>query len=505
MPFRANKFYILQGVNMTINKTTAVSLAASTLLSGALFAGTLTTSGTGLVAEEIFQGATDLNVSIGAVSYAPTIGGSTSVNGATFKYSITGGTFAGTANTLRVVDASDNNTVVSGLGQVVNGNLVFSSIATGNTVYSDRKYEIRTVGDENNTANIPVTVQKGTVNGMTVCAELYSTSGTEVKVDEACNQPYSLAPQYNVYCETKLNNLINVENAATAFVATKHGALLTTDGTGGDVMNVLSDVLRFTVEKTAVDYGLDGNGSILSISADNNTSAFDVMITDTHNFASGTGNNDGFTILANGTSELNVTDAETTLTDAFYGLGASKTTYTVQLDVNGTGTIPETVFKGNFYIQNNSVDTNTTYTPAATSYEADSVIGEWTNFAYIAQIPAVSYAPGVTKVNMYITNRSCSPVTPTVKLIRGGEISTVTLDAINPDTQAKTTIDALVGKAMLAAANAGNDLTGNQLPFAVEITIPGNAEDFYVGAQMINISNGANKDLPVYNTSERSN
>ena len=54
--------------------------------------------------------------------------------------------------------------------------------------------------------------------------------------------------------------------------------------------------------------------------------------------------------------------------------------------------------------------------------------------------------------------------------------------------------------------NLADVLTEAGLPngkYAVEIVIPGNAEDFYVYAQAKNVNLGQFKDLPVYNTSTR--
>lgn len=511
---------------MTIKNKIATSIVASAILATGAFSadGTLTYqdgSANAVIAEELYQLSGEYNASImtntNAWLYTPSIDESGTVSDATVNMTLSAA-ISKTAATdeFLIYDTEDNNTIAvessydAATGIVKfdsNGNVGFSNGKTYAIVVSDGGVAVEgTFTGADFGSATTINGSKTVHSGLTAQLDVWTGSGDDILEDTAVLDVFSVTPQYKVACDNKFNNLINVENASMTFVSTKHGALSAIDinSTSADLMDVLSDVMRFTVTKTAVDFGLDGNGSTLLVSADNNTSFLTSILAGngSSNFADGAAGN-AITIndMGSNYSDINVTDVTTAgpaASETFYGLGASVNTYTVNLAATGTNAIPATNFTANFYIWDNIVDTNTTYTPADTSYVADAKVGEWSEFAYIAQIGAVSYAPGITNVKFYVTNRSCKAVAPTVKLVRGGETLDVVMDTIAVDTQAKFTIDQVAA----AAVAAGDTLPGASGPFAVEITLAGNAEDFYVAAQM---DNGEKiKDLPVYNTSTRS-
>lgn len=489
---------------MTIKKI-GLSAIAATMVTTAAFAGTLTSTGTGKVAKELFQRATDLNVSIGKVLYKADINGSGTVNGPTFKYYVTDGNTSGiTASDYVVVDQTDGDKTITSSGSLdsTSGALVFSAISDNTTVYNNHLYRLLEIGKAKNTiSKVPVLVNQSQVDNMNVKVELWSTSGTEQLRDTANGKPYSLVAQYDVSCVSKFNNLINVENQSYTFVSTKHGALNDVNGSNGDVMNVKSDIMSFKVVKTAVDYGVGGNQSIMTISADDNTT-LPTLISVVNDFAGHDVNNGAkFIALSDGTSELNVTDPASSH-GTFDGLGASTNTYYVKLDVNGTGTIPPVTFTGNMHLK----DANASYYPAAASYVAGEKIGAWKKFAYIAQIPGATANTNV-ETKLFVANRGCAAVIPEFTLVYGGKTTTIKASDI-PAFASKSSIAAnsqtiyKVSDIANYAATQGFAI-GNGA-FSVEITIPGNAEDFYVYAQAKNATDANGfKDLPVYNTSTR--
>jgi len=338
--------------------------------------------------------------------------------------------------------------------------------------------------------------------------DVWTGSGTPIFKDRSRLDMVDILAQYKVECETKLDNLINVENSSTVFVATNHGALNTANGSAGDVMDVLTDVFRFKVTKTAVDIGLDGDTSKLQIIPSNAALAALTGLTVTAaTFADGTiATVTSSTLAPDGvTLAFDIDSANGALGDTYTGLNASTNTYTVSFQYNGTTVIPESSFIANYYI--NSDDAITLggnfydYTPAD-SYTPDQNIGEWENFAYKAQIAGATQTD-VTITKLFIANRSCKAVNPELTFILDGKTVTVTLDSVAVDSQGKFLLSDVIAANAAAFTAAGMPTTGR---YALELTIPGNAEDFYVYAQAQSTSDlAATKDLPVYNTSTRSN
>ena len=152
---------------------------------------------------------------------------------------------------------------------------------------------------------------------------------------------------------------------------------------------------------------------------------------------------------------------------------------------------------GSHYVINNVDDDTTVITPQVEgSATMGQDVGEWMDHAYVAQIAGATENPGVVTSKFFIVNRSCAVATPTFKLIQDGKIAVVKGSSINVDSQQKVTMATLLASPEAQAAG----FTSPQ--FAVEIILPGVAEDFYVYAQSLTAL-GATKDLPVYNTSAR--
>ena len=511
-----------------LKKIATSTVVAGLLMGGSAFAGTLnfnlngTESSTQLkVAEELFEAGNPVIAILGdatsaqnngipayryaqpSLTYTATLDGSLTVSDGAVKLIFGSAPVVSAGNQVVITDAS-NDQVIAVQNTITDNTIVLDSDSQY-TFTNDKKYNIFIVADsvalgDTVTASaqgayLSVQDSSAAIDAETVELQLWSTSGTEEMRDSATLDLFAVTPQYFVTCESKLNNLINVENAATAFVSTKHGALNTVDGTAGDVMDVLSDVMRFKVEKYTVDIGLDGNQSRVSIVTDQPLSNF---VTVTHNFEaadmSGTGTWASPTMvwLDSGTDDS---------TPAYYGLDATTHTYTAKFTVDGNTTIPETKFKASFYINSDDAPLYWTYTPAK-DYTPNADMGQWVNFAYIAQIAGATNDDS-TKTKLFITNRSCKAVSPIVTFIYEGKTVTVTAPSIAVDTQGKVMLDDLIDNNQAAFANAG---IPTRARYAVEITIPGNAEDFYVYAQSQNRSNvAATKDLPVYNTSTRTN
>jgi len=259
-------------------------------------------------------------------------------------------------------------------------------------------------------------------------------------------------------------------------------------------MDVLSDVMRFNVEKFRVDIGLDGDKSKVVV-----TSAKPMDANVTHNFLYDNMSGEG---------TWNATKTEVTIStpsrsaapaNTYYDLDASYNTYTAKFTFDGNTTIPETTFTSNFYINYDDVNPDTTYVPAK-KYTANTYMGEWQNFAYIAQIAGATNDDS-TKTKLFITNRSCKAVSPVVTFIYEGKTVEVTAPSIPVNTQGKILLDTLIDNNAAAFSAAG---IPTRARYAIEITIPGNAEDFYVYAQAQSRTDlSATKDLPVYNTSTR--
>jgi len=506
-----------------ITKIATSTVASALLLGGSAFAGTISYNLDGMtgkqvvVADELFVPTADIKL-IGDSSaddvpsyrydrpfmtYSAELDGSGTVSDATVNLKFSNGTVSvPDGYKVVIVDKTDNNKIISVQNDGVDTDKIVLDSDDSYMYRDGHDYNVfvleegnANLGDEgivqsDDDAYITINGTKTDIASESITLELWSTSGTEEIRDTATITPFTTTPQYKVACETKLNNLINVENAATAFVATKHGALNTSDGTEGDVMDVLSDVMRFTVEKYTVDVGLDGNTSRVLVTANQDLSTF---VTVSHNFESADMSGVGTWINAN---EVAIDSGADESTPAYYGLDASTHTYTAKFTVDGNTSIPETKFTANFYI--NQDTEGTTYTPAD-SYTPNSAIGEWVNFAYIAQVAGAETGGNQDmKTKFYITNRSCKTVTPVFTVVMNGqEYTNVTVGEVAVNEE-----KIFFMKDIIAAAGIAT-VPETSTKASVEITIPGNAEDFYVYAQGKNGELGQFKDLPVYNTSTR--
>ena len=129
----------------------------------------------------------------------------------------------------------------------------------------------------------------------------------------------------------------------------------------------------------------------------------------------------------------------------------------------------------------------------------DKDIGEWMDHAFIAQIAGASSTAAGMQTKLFIVNRSCTTVTPHITLIKDGEKLPLTgVASIDPDNQGFYNIGALL-ETMTPGSTAGQDYA----KYAIEVTMPGIAEEYYMYAQVKNATAGQFKDLPVYTTSNR--
>jgi len=509
-----------------INKIATSVVASAFVLGGSAFAGDLKyNTGTGVingtdlrVAEELFVPNADIKLIgdtySGAIpayrynrpymTYTADINGSESVSDATVNLKFTKGSISvPSAYKVVLVDKSDSNKIVAVQNDSVDAKKIVLDSDDSYMIRNGHDYNIFVLDEYNanlgatgitqsdDNAYININGSKADINGEVINLELWSASGTEQKRDTATVTMFTTTPQYKVSCETKLNNLINVENASTAFVSTKHGALNDVNGSNGDVMDVLSDVMRFNVEKFAVDIGLDGSRSRVEITSSKPISDANV----THNFIYDNMSGQGNWVSANKVQLDTINNQGGT----YYGLDASTNTYTAKFTFDGNTTIPETKFTSNFYINYDDVNPYSTYTPAK-DYTANTYMGEWKNFAYIAQVPGATN-DDATKTKLFITNRSCKAVQPVITFIYEGKTVEITASSIAVNTQGKILLDTLIDSHKADFTAAG---IPTRARYAIEITIPGNAEDFYIYAQAQNrTTTAATKDLPVYNTSTR--
>ena len=486
--------------------------------------------------------------------YGATIGGSGSVSDAVinldfngvsedqFKTAFNGKTFVlyyigentNAANDGIAVDANTNNsqnvqyeiiaiadaeTAIQNIG-TSGTRLTFDSDSTvtitDNKVYriliTDQQLDEAAIGDPvtdyvtNGVGTLSLDASEAQFKDLEATLSVWSASGTEELRDTAKFKLFTVAPQYKVACEQKLDALINTENQYTTFVPTKHDELVNTatinnvTGEVGDIMDVRTDKLRFSVQKFAVDIGLDGNQSVVEIFP-SNTAIVDhvangnlVLAQERDNTATGPLFVDANATVTTTPSSIRVFSANTT--GAYTGLDAfGPMTYNFDFVYDGNTTIPESTFTASYYVNE---DLN--YWPAASlGYTHSQPAGEWMNYTYIAQIAGAETggAAGM-KTKFYITNRSCKAVQPKFRIIKDGEVTEVTMpQSIAVDSQAIITLAEVYAEAGIPVP------TDVSSKCSVEIILPGIAEQFYIYAQNKNSDLGQFKDLPVYNTSDR--
>ena len=344
--------------------------------------------------------------------------------------------------------------------------------------------------------------------------DVWSTSGTEEQRDATeAGFLTTVTPQFSTACVAKFDGLINFEDFRRTFVSTNHSL----DANKSTDHSVSEDTLVFTVQNNrGTGNFLEGNASVLTFFTTNKDGTVNVD----NNFSDNakfhvdllTVNPDGTSVSnldignipsvmasptavdANGSFDYNLTNGRFDLAlplnaDIQDGL----TTYYVSLVNQGNNPIFPVKFSNPaMYMEAGMVDDNHTITPQANTGSQPTDLGEWKDYTYIAQIPGATQ-DAFTQTKLFITNRSCKNVTPTFRLIKDGVVTEVEGDEIAINTQAKVTLATLLTKAGLAEGR-----------YAVEIIIPGVAEDFYVYAQAQGKANKAiTKDLPVYNTSNR--
>ena len=453
-------------------------------------------------------------LNLGAILYTADIRGSGSVSDALIRVDLTDTNLTSTDNAgldtandgnPAVLKNDDNDTVATYDKKItVDGRtyFLFDGDATKSIVDG---VNYRIAKDDNSSINITYKF----VSGDKVKLDVYSTSGSEEKRDEATGKvETSQAPQFKTNCIAKFDGLINFEDFSQSFVTSTHdnNGSATVDNRG------ITDTLVFSVENTrgAGKY-LEGNSSVLQlftysdpdytiINTDNNFSDANWSISVNKVDPDGTST---ITPIASnaGTSafdaaaklDYNTTNGELDISFADTDIKNGKTIFYVTFSHTGTSAIKPVRFgNGNLFIEGGEADNNNTnITPALNTGPIEN-LGLWQDHAYIAQIAGATQ-DAATQTKLFIVNRSCRTVTPTFRLISGGNVKEVEGDAIAPDTQQKTLLSTLLTKAGLSEGR-----------YAVEIIIPGTAEDFYVYAQAQGKTNKSiTKDLPVKSTSDR--
>ena len=417
------------------------------------------------------------------IRYGSIVANPASVSDASFEFdfSETNITEANLDHTvIRVQDDNNatvtNSTVASFESMTSGGVAIYKKLNndTG-TVNTEKTYQITT--DDNTTADTLKTNLSYSLNdGKEIALQVYSSSGNAQLRDEATASVESATttPQFKFYCVGKYDALINFENNGDTFVATGH-----------DHANATTqDTLVFKIDNrdSGIANSVDGNGTEVIISSDVNltelgfdNAQFSLLGKQGADDYNGTGNiiNNGF-------------DINFTITNA---IPTGISTWYATIDANASASATK------FIMTTVNIEGNSTVQPEI-DYEANTEVGEWRDHAFIAQIAGATQKAGVVITKFFIVNRSCSAATPTFKLIKDEVVTMIPGSSIAVDTQSKITMDTLLSSPEAVAAG----LTEGQ--YAVEITIPGIAEDFYVYAQALT-AGGATKDLPVYNTSVR--
>ena len=482
---------ILKGVSMNTKKITLSLFTAIALTSGLnATGGTLDLAGGNNKATTEFNllnPGNNTGLLLDNIEYSSIVANPASVSDASFEFdfsetNITEANLQGTV--IRVQDPDTNNTVTT--SQVATfESMTSAKVAvykklnndTG-TVNTEKKYQI--TSDDNASAATLVTGISYSLNtNKEISLKVFSSSGNAQLRDEAkaSVEAATTTPQFKFSCIAKFDALINFENNDTSFVATGHGHTNSEN----------EDTLVFSIDNknSGIANSAEGNATEIIISTDANFTAlgYDNTLVRFYGKQGAVDYNGTGTIINHG-SDINLT------IDNAIPSGISK--WYATLDGNSTATLSAT----KFFMSTINIEGNVSVQPQI-DYTPNTNAGEWQNHAFIAQIPGATQT-ATTQTKLFIVNRSCAAVTPKFKLIKDGTVTMVDGASIAVDTQQKTTLASLI---TTANANGANLVDGR---YAVEIILPGIAEDFYVYAQAQGISDKSiTKDLPVYNTSVR--
>jgi len=340
----------------------------------------------------------------------------------------------------------------------------------------------------------------------TVKLDVYSTSGTEEKRDDTSATVLTTkVPQFLVSCLSKFDGLINFETLRDSFVNTTHdnNAVDDSDHYGQ------SDTLVFTIDNArGAGLYLDGNMTSINFQATKDRDGLVVNHDNNYSRAADWAAGTLLGIKPDGTQygagsfayAENATDANLTfrLPDEVIESGTSTYYATLTHVTGGAGINPTYFTNAHAYIEEGLADNNNTIAPAKNATNQIDV-GAWVDYTYIGQIPGAVAHPDLLN-KFYITNRSCKSVVPQFKLILDGVVTDVT-DVVSKSGKSEVAVDSQeVYNLEDIIAKAGTAATGT---YAIEIILPGVAEDFYVYAQSKNIAINQFKDLPVYTTSNR--
>jgi len=425
------------------------------------------------------------NPTLGNIRYISTIQNPVSVSDASFQFdfsdtNITDAMLTGTR--IQDMNSTDLSTFVASYESMTSGNIAVYKKLNNDTgvVNTERNFIIQ--AKESNGTIIGSTIEYGFVNGGdSVSVEVWSASGTAKKRDSATFTvtPSNTTPQFKFSCVGKYDALINFENNGDTFVATGHG----------HADEKSQDTVVFEINNADTPtYSVDGNATEIIISADDvNLSSLGFVAADFNL----TGKDKDGNIHAGTATLVAPSDIHFTITNKIPS-GLS-TWYATIADTNVT-----TAKATKFTMKSINLEGNTTAHPSI-EYTAITEAGEWKRHAFIAQIPGATQTT-TTQTKLFIVNRSCAAVIPKFKLIKDGTVSMVDGTSIAVDTQQKVTLATLITKANDEGASP--QLENGR--YAVEIILPGIAEDFYVYAQAQGVlSTSITKDLPVYNTSVR--
>ena len=495
---------------ITFSLITATLLSVSASAATDVGDGNLTlTAGAGASTTEYIAkyGHTD-SYAIGSMEYVADIRGSGSVSDALIRLDLTDTNLTDTDNAgfvegVSAIQRVDTNETIAVYDKkiTVDGRnyFLFDGDAT-TSVVSGQQYKVVDDKDTNATS----TISYKFVSGSEVKLDVWSTSGSEEKRDEATGSvTTSQAPQFTVKCVSKFDGLVNFEDMKDSFVTTNHDNTIASNATDGYGQ---SDTFVFTIDNqrgtgkylegnltTLTFFAANSDGTVNTSNEFNNTAIWSgsLMSVDEN----GAKVDDG-----NITYSYNATDANLSINFDNRTIPSGLTTYyaTLTHTADQNVTINATKFVGaSLNLEAGMADGNDSIAPAGNiGNPMGTDLGEWRDHAYVAQIAGATQKEGVVISKFFIVNRSCTPVIPTFKLIQNGKVTMIEGSSIPVDSQSKIKMATLLSST--EAQEAG--LAEGQ--YAVEIILPGIAEDFYVYAQSLT-ADGATKDLPVYSTSTR--